>query len=894
MPEPGRGVLHLLFAGCLLLAAPGRVAGAGAFEPGAALRGVVVLSSSVGGSVPVDELVGFVEACGLDVVVVDYCWVTSHWPRTDHEQVRRLVQRLGARGVEVAAMYRPRGMNPSEADVHWARLADGTIPEHHNSLCFAHEDSAAWGMSWGTRILDAQPGIRRIILYNLGAVCRCDECLGEQGRAHIGRFLDRCRRVWRRARSDIEIGHVGRGAEYAESLDFLCPFFSVNRDLEGGLDLIAALERAREPRTRYRDLPVVPLLKACWSGGTRNTSEDVAEAIRLATRTGTGFLLWYYEWLFGATDDRYDRNVLLSALAETPPAAAAPARRNPARAWAFAPSRESGEEHVPGLVLTVHGATRHVPVAQDAFVASYLPDTTLGAVPRVTMQAGGATQVLLSFRLPRGERDAAPDRAELVLPVVNGTEPLVAPVRIAVHAVSGPWEERTVTWRTRPSFSAEPLRVVEMDVPPCTLRIDVTDLVRAWIDGSRPDHGLLLGVVPAPGEEDPRIDDPALVAVKDFLRIENPGDTLPNVEFPRYLARIDEEQVVLARWVTARTDAGTRVGIGTAAATPDPAGNFIQRYRIASLPERTGVVVTITSLVLRRERPPPLGEFPIRSPDEYPAEVRPWLQETLLAAIAHPEVRAVARELESRTGDALETAKQLAILMRGKSYRQQPNVDSSLPVAARVLKHGGSCCGSAVAAAAVLRARGIPTQITYCPAGYVHGIVRFYLSGYGWCRMDPTCGTGRMPLVEQRAHRGLVRLFDMPVEMERIANAYAWPYHSSTQEGAYVVLSDGQPAPGVRLVPRPPGKASRAGSDAIPGAGPLAYVDRGSWNLVLEFWAPPSARDWERLAEASRKAVRAREEGVFDGVTEPLGEWFAEPRRTALLEWLREYGPLGD
>lgn len=107
-------------------------------DRGTRYRGVAVLSSNIGGQLTIDEVVDFAKTCKLNLVVIDYGWITHHWPRTDHSNVRRLVKRLKRSGVKVAAMYRPRAMYPSEANVHWAVNKNGEVPEHHNILCLAH------------------------------------------------------------------------------------------------------------------------------------------------------------------------------------------------------------------------------------------------------------------------------------------------------------------------------------------------------------------------------------------------------------------------------------------------------------------------------------------------------------------------------------------------------------------------------------------------------------------------------------------------------------------------------------------------------------------------------------------------------------------------------------
>src|SRR5262249_18297101 len=48
----------------------------------------------------------------------------------------------------------------------------------------------------------------------------------------------------------------------------------------------------------------------------------------------------------------------------------------------------------------------------------------------------------------------------------------------------------------------------------------------------------------------------SLVLVKDFLRVENSGGKLTDVEFERYTPVIDDEQFVVARWFDGATDDG--------------------------------------------------------------------------------------------------------------------------------------------------------------------------------------------------------------------------------------------------------------------------------------------------------------------------------------------------
>jgi hypothetical protein len=379
------------------------------------------------------------------------------------------------------------------------------------------------------------------------------------------------------------------------------------------------------------------------------------------------------------------------------------------------------------------------------------------------------------------------------------------------------------------------------------------------------------------------------------MRIANSGGAIKNLQFPRYFPVIDGEQVALARWIMARSDEGGKIDIRIENVKADPGGNLIHRYQIDTFPARTGVTVTITSLILRRERPVPEGKYPVLARKDYPKEIQPFLRPSSMTVVDHELIDAVAEDLLGKTHDAYEIAAALAAIMRSNSYRQKPGMDGLLPLSARVLKYGGSCCGSAVAAAAVLRACGIPTQITYCPAGYIHGIIRFYLEGYGWCRMDATCGVGRLPLVQAKQHRGLVRLFDMPIEMESIENAYAWPYQHNTQHGKYMFLSGGRTLSTVRFAARDEAEARKAGRITGRVKDPFPHLEPGSWNTILDIWEwDPTDAQWAGLETASHDAVVAKEIGPLNAVTEALGDHLSEDRLKDLILHLEEFGPLSN
>lgn len=356
-----------------------------------------------------------------------------------------------------------------------------------------------------------------------------------------------------------------------------------------------------------------------------------------------------------------------------------------------------------------------------------------------------------------------------------------------------------------------------------------------------------------------------LVLVKDFMRMENAGPAVQDVEFERYFPVVDEEQLALGRWVAARTEDDKSIPISLAKVAPDAQGNLIHTWRLSSFPANRQVLVTVSSLVARRERPQPKGPCSIPPVSQYPPAVRPFLKSTAMVASEHPEIKQIAEKLLKETNDPYLLAKNLAKMMKGKSYKQAAGADwNSVPTAVAVQRWGGSCCSSAVSAMAILRACGIPAQITYCPTGYIHGVTRFYLQDYGWLRMDSTCGVGRLPFVQGPGDLGLARLFDMPMEMENGWANYAWPYYHNDTTGGYRFLAGGAVSKNIRFANRSAAKEEQQGPAAGYTPNPYPHYEPGSWNRVLGGEAVEGPwQSWGAIEAASREAVVSKQIGAF-------------------------------
>jgi len=846
---------------CWSLAAAGLAQQA---SPGTApARGIAVLASSIGSEYPVEALAEFVHNGGFSPVVVDWAWITAHWDRTNFAEVNRLVEILSADGIEVAAMYRPRFLG--EATVPIQVKGDGTPATAHGShICFSSEKARQWGSAWGTKILEKCPGFDEIIIYNPLNLCECPRCLQVREADAFGHysavwsFLAEARAAWRARKPEVKLGVVfvadpefwARGAQI---VDVARPFLIVREDA----DMQQNMAAVRVVRDALKDKAAASLAKITWGPGEKVSLDKLGTFDRLARDNGIPYFFWTFDTLF--LSEMYDPRAVSQALGLDWALIQQPLAQ-------MAPEAELGPDEARALVLKV-AATRDYQIltrlsrAGDAAVEELIKMMEDAASPSERRFAAAAGLGWTESRkavpaLLRAVRDADPRvraGAAMSLWMCSGDLALVR--RVLTHlAHNDPYEVQDpetgeVVYPIRRGAAAALAQLPREAV-------DLTEALR----GKR--------VV--------------LVLVKDFLRMKNTGPALRDVEFERYYPAVDAQQIVVARWVSAQSDAGESIPVSVANVAPDVQGNLIHTWRLSRFPEKQQVLVTVTSLVARRERPAPEGQFPIPAPMGYPPEVRPFLSSTAMVASDHPEIRKQAEEILAQTRDAYQVARRLASIMKAKSYKQIKRREPGLPTAVSVLRYGGSCCGSAVCAAAVLRACGIPTQLTYAPAGYVHGIVRFYLNGYGWVRMDATCSVGKLPLVQTEEDLGLVRLFDMPIEMEAIWHAYGWPYHTSRADGAYKFRSEGRVCSAVRFAYK-----GEPGPDGVAGgvAEPFPHLESGSWNKVLgsqPFEGP--WRSWEALAQASRAAVLERTMGEFDAVTAKV------PSLASLITFARDFG----
>jgi len=180
--------------------------------------------------------------------------------------------------------------------------------------------------------------------------------------------------------------------------------------------------------------------------------------------------------------------LLVGAVGAAAPAAAP---QDPgARWWVYFEGRGSSAGKPPRLVLTTSKRTRTVKASADAPVISYLADRILGRSTQLPVGTNDQNRSLIRFELPKTLRKVR--RGELVLDMKLSKMPPKHPFEINVHQLMGAWQEASVNWNRQPQFRDPPALSVSLLPKAGEVRLDVTEVVNAWLAGTAKNHGLLV------------------------------------------------------------------------------------------------------------------------------------------------------------------------------------------------------------------------------------------------------------------------------------------------------------------------------------------------------------------------------------------------------------------
>ncbi len=145
---------------------------------------------------------------------------------------------------------------------------------------------------------------------------------------------------------------------------------------------------------------------------------------------------------------------------------------------------------------------------------------------------------------------------------------------------------------------------------------------------------------------------------------------------------------------------------------------------------------------------------PIPSPENLPDSVKAWLVATDCAQIDAPIVQETAQQLLGNTTNVIQLADDVCSYCRSIPWafpHSPPSLD-----AVYALTWGNSCTGHAHAAAALLRANGVPARSllnipAWGPGHYfdMHWCIDYFVPDYGWVRLEPSFGEHPTPPEEE-------------------------------------------------------------------------------------------------------------------------------------------------
>ncbi|MFX0113514.1 MAG: hypothetical protein ACFFB3_03105 [Candidatus Hodarchaeota archaeon] len=137
--------------------------------------GLAVGSHSVGSSYTVSQALNFCRSCQINLLIIDFGWVTWAWPNTDKNEIKTLIEKSKQANISIWLMYRDRSSDHNlPHQVYRDNTSDPSI------ICYSHQKCRHWSISWAQTLLDHYPGVEGMILYNprvLPDCCYCSKCI---------------------------------------------------------------------------------------------------------------------------------------------------------------------------------------------------------------------------------------------------------------------------------------------------------------------------------------------------------------------------------------------------------------------------------------------------------------------------------------------------------------------------------------------------------------------------------------------------------------------------------------------------------------------------------------------------------------------------------------------
>jgi len=292
-------------------------------------RGIAVGSNIVGKESSISEILGFIEDCNINMLIVDFGWITWSWNNTVFEDVGALINESIEKKIPTWLMYRARTLEGEYKNLQHQVHKNDEVDDRH--LCFTDEENINWSISWAHKMLEKYPNVNGVIIYNPAFIfdcCYCPICL-ERFRNDTGIVKNPVDfdidseeyQTWISWRSNIitdfieewkknitayypkmNFGIVANSGESAEItgqniislgeiVDLICPFSALNSVTETDYT-----ENIINEVKEITDARVVADIKIY--GPYDNSNDDIINSITSSLNSdGDGFFIWNYNSL---------------------------------------------------------------------------------------------------------------------------------------------------------------------------------------------------------------------------------------------------------------------------------------------------------------------------------------------------------------------------------------------------------------------------------------------------------------------------------------------------------------------------------------------------------------------------------------------------------------------
>jgi hypothetical protein len=293
-------------------------------------RGLAIGSTVIKNTGQMENILDFVKQCNINMVIIDFGWITASWDLSNFEDIETLMQNLNQAGVTIWLMYRCRTLSSDDYELRHQIHIDGE--EYGEELCYTDERCLQWTIDWADALLNQYSEyVEGMILYNPRIwpdCCYCDHCtelfqaetgiitdpksLNESSYEYerwlqwktesLNVFIQDWRNNLNNDWPNLKTGVVVMSPEYSayfsqnitaigDCSDIICPFIPLHKIQENDFG-----REICDDTKKCVNCNVIGDIKIY--GPYNNTDSDIINAMTsITTSTADGYFIWSYDYL---------------------------------------------------------------------------------------------------------------------------------------------------------------------------------------------------------------------------------------------------------------------------------------------------------------------------------------------------------------------------------------------------------------------------------------------------------------------------------------------------------------------------------------------------------------------------------------------------------------------